>query len=285
MDIQFLAGMAGIGMLFYVIFIGQRSIPELLTKESRRQRGYFRFTSKVRKFWDLGDRPTIDIVCSEIPHIEQPYYANPLDRNYLRYAKFADLDTLIFIHTNLSRLYPHIRIQSFSPSEYVDHQSSHIIVIGGPPWNILSAEMEKTLPYRFINNPLGQDDPLHLDCLPDHEFSPRWDERGNLISDIALIARIARASEKYIYLFVGCLTAGVLCGAYALLDDSTAPGNIKYLSSKVGNKDFILVFEAHKEGGVVKVPQFSEEPPLALLVRKKMVFDLKEANAENYKKI
>lgn len=49
--------------------------------------------AEIRRFWGLDGRPTVDIVCSEISEESRPDFASPKDRNYLRYAKFADLDT------------------------------------------------------------------------------------------------------------------------------------------------------------------------------------------------
>jgi hypothetical protein len=54
----------------------------------------------LRRFWRLTPQCGVDIVCSEIPEDERPYFASPDDRNYLRYAKFADLDSLIFVKTD-----------------------------------------------------------------------------------------------------------------------------------------------------------------------------------------
>jgi hypothetical protein len=51
----------------------------------------------LRRFWRLSAHTHVDIVCSEIPESERPTFASPHDRNYLRYAKFADLDTLIYV--------------------------------------------------------------------------------------------------------------------------------------------------------------------------------------------
>ncbi|WP_327118887.1 hypothetical protein OHB12_11740 [Nocardia sp. NBC_01730] len=62
------------------------SIPESHTSGRRHRRNVARI---------LALRPVarVDIVGSEIPASECPDYASPSDRNYLRYAKFADLDT------------------------------------------------------------------------------------------------------------------------------------------------------------------------------------------------
>jgi hypothetical protein len=62
--------------------------------------------AELRAFLQLPPGGRVDIVCSEIPPEERPAYAEPSDRNYLRYAKFADLDSLIYVRSQLAQTWP-----------------------------------------------------------------------------------------------------------------------------------------------------------------------------------
>src|SRR5439155_5995245 len=89
----------------------------------------------VCRFWGLSDTSRVDIVCSEIPEGERPEFASPHHRNYLRYAKFADLDSLFYVRTRLTQACPGVTIRDFSPSEHYDVDTDRLVVIGGPRWN------------------------------------------------------------------------------------------------------------------------------------------------------
>lgn len=56
-------------------------------------------------------------------------YASPTDRNYLRYAKFADLDTLIYLRTRFAQLAPSVTVRAVAGDQHdlgwAGHHLSH----------------------------------------------------------------------------------------------------------------------------------------------------------------
>ena len=241
---------------------------------------------RLRDFWNLPHDGDIDIVCSEIPKKEQPYFADPNDRNYLRYAKFADLDSLIYVRTRITQLFPTITIRDFSPSEYYETHIKGLIVIGGPPWNSKFREFQSQLPFHFIPRPLGEDDPLVIDLqqMNGYMFKPTWKERKILIKDISLFARIRIAKDTPVFLLGGCLTFGVLGAAKCFLDENFALTNVEYIEKLVHKKDFILVCEAPRVGHFIKTVDFTVNKPLVVLAREMNEnFNVIVNNAEDYK--
>ena len=220
----------------------------------------------VRRFWGLRPSGGVDIVCSEIPVDERPEYASPQDRNYLRYAKFADLDTLIFVRTQLAQLAPTAVVLDFAPSEYFDTQVEVLVVIGGPPWNAKYREFLPQLPFYFDANPLGEDDPLVVPELDNLCMAPRWTPGGELIEDLAVLTRLTVQGTTAL-LLGGCLTLGVLGAARALLDPRRGPTNVEYLSDHVGQDDFVVVTEARRVGGITDVADLTVMEPLLLMSR------------------
>jgi len=223
----------------------------------------------VRDFWGFPQRGNIDIVCSEIPEKERHYFADPQDRNYLRYAKFADLDSLIFIKTRIAQLYPRTTIRDFSSSEYFDTSPRALIIIGGPPWNRKFREFQAQLPFHFVPRPLGEDDPLLIDenLMKNYVFLPTWKRPKELIKDISLFVRI-RVDKIPVFLIGGCLTFGVLGAAKCFLEARVAPSNVEYAERLAEDNDFVLVCESYRAGVFVKTPNFNAREPLVVLVRK-----------------
>jgi hypothetical protein len=221
----------------------------------------------LRSFWRLSEGARVDIVCSEIPEDERPEYASPTDRNYLRYAKFADLDTLIYLRTRFTQLNSTVTIRDFAPSEYYDTQSDVMVVVGGPPWNAKYREFLPQLPFFFQPHPLGEDDPFVVPELG-LVLGPRWTERQELLEDLAVLTRLTLAQGTTVFLLGGCLTLGVLGAARCLLDIEHGARSVNYVTELVGHDDFVLVTEARRIGGITDVADLTVINPLLLLSRR-----------------
>jgi hypothetical protein len=219
-------------------------------------------------FWRLSQGTRVDIVCSEIPEAELPEYASPTDRNYLRYAKFADLDTLIYLRTRFAQLAPAVTIRDFAPSEYYDTQADVLVVVGGPPWNAKYREFLPQLPFHFAPHPLGEDDPLVVPGLNGLVLGPRWTERQELLEDLAVFTRLTLAQGTTVFLLGGCLTLGVLGAARSLLEAERGARSVRYVTEQVGDADFVLVTEARRIGGITDVADLTTVNPLLLLARR-----------------
>lgn len=222
----------------------------------------------LREFWRLSNGSRVDIVCSEIPENELPEYASPADRNYLRYAKFADLDTLIYLRTRFAQLAPTVTIRDFAPSEYYDTQADVVAVVGGPPWNAKYREFLPQLPFYFEPHPLGEDDPLVVPGLNGLTLGPRWTEREELLEDVAVFTRLTLAQGTTVFLLGGCLTLGVLGAARCLLEAERGARSVDYVTEQVGDADFVLVTEARRIGGITDVADLTMVNPLLLLARR-----------------
>lgn len=217
-------------------------------------------------FWGLTAGARVDIVCSEIPAAERPEYADPSDRNYLRYAKFADLDTLIYLRTRFAQLSPDVVVRDFAPSEYYDTQADVLCVVGGPPWNAKFREFLPMLPFHFEPHPLGEDDPLVVPELG-LTISPHWTAKQELLQDLAVLTRLTLGNGTTVFLFGGCLTLGVLGAARCLLEADRGLRSVGYMTNLVGQDDFVLVTETRRVGGLIDVTDLGTAEPLLVLTR------------------
>ena len=221
----------------------------------------------LRRFWRLRPNSEIDIVCSEIPIEERPDYAIPGDRNYLQYAKFADLDTLIFLRTRFAQLSPRTQVRDFAPSEHHDTAAAAMVVVGGPPWNAKFREFLPQLPFYFEPHPLGEDDPLVVPMLEHGTIGPRWTATGDLIDDVSIFTRLTLTTGTTVFLLGGCLTAGVLGAARTFLHGDVATGNIDWVNRHVGEDDVVVVTEARRIAGMTEGADLRHSGPLLVLQR------------------
>ncbi len=222
---------------------------------------------KIRAFWNLRRRSSVDIVCSEIPADELPYFADPADRNYLRYAKFADLDSLIYVRTRLAQLFPSVTLRDFAPSEHYDTNGDALLVVGGPAWNATFREFQERLPFHFEEHPIGDDDPLVLDADGERRLGPSWGPGSTVRADVSIVVRLTLDDGHLVYLLGGCLTYGVLGAAKLLLDERTAPANIDFIERYAQGADFIVACRSHRLGTFLEAPYLQANAPLAVLVR------------------
>lgn len=231
--------------------------------------------------WKLSPNSRVDIICSEIPEGQRPAFASPKDRNYLRYAKFADLDSLIYVHTRLVQLSPTVHIRDFAPSEYHGEDADMLVIIGGPPWNAKYREFLPHLPFHFEPHPLGEDDPLVVPGLG-LTMGPRWSPRGDLLEDLAVFTRLTMAQGTTIFLLGGCLTLGVLGAAKCFLEGDRGGQNARYVADLIGQQDFVLVTEARRLAGITDVGNFQATDPLLLLALRPSTFAVIVDNTPRY---
>jgi len=210
----------------------------------------------------------IDIVCSEIPTAERPYYASSADRNYLRYAKFADLDALIYLKSRVARIFRHAHVTDYVASEYPEREPGLLLIVGGPPWNALFRQRAEDLPFHFLSNELGIDDPLVIDSI-EETISPTYSAAGRLSSDVALLVRRNSGSGRWIWMFGGCLTLGVLGAAMAVLEPTVAESNAIWLRQRLPTEraSFVVAFRVWRAGSSVALQSFTDEAPIALLAQ------------------
>ncbi len=221
---------------------------------------------ELRRFWQLAEGTRVDLVCSEIPPEERPAFSSPRDRNYLRYAKFADLDSLIFVRTRLAQLGPAELVRDFSPSEHYDTQAERLIVIGGPPWNSKYRQFLPQLPFHFEPHPLGEDDPLVVPKLNGLSLGPGWSHEA-LLEDLAVFTRLTLGQGTVVFLLGGCLTLGVLGAAKCFLDDARGARNAAYINGLVGERDFVVVQEVRRVGDLADMTELAIREPLLVLAR------------------
>jgi hypothetical protein len=229
--------------------------------------------AELARFWGLRPSAWVDIVCSEIPESERPPFAHPQNRNYLRYAKFADLDSLIYIRTSLACLNGDTPVRDYAPSEYHDPHDSQadrdhtLIIVGGPPSNTTYRQFQRHLPCGFQLHAVGEDRSLLVPTL-DLALQPHWTPDQELAEDLAVFARLTFARGLTVFLLGGCLTFGTLVAAQCFLHRELGARNVRYVHNHAGGDDFILVTEARRFGDITDVPDFTTVGPLLLMSRR-----------------
>lgn len=262
----------------------KRALEAHLKKLDGADKGAIGLTS----IWKYRGHEDIDIVCSEIPAHLLPSFACSDDRNYLCYAKFADLDSLIHLKVSLTKLFPNIGLRDFTARDHKNSDYRGLIVIGGPAWNLRSKALQDFLPISFISKGEEEDDTLIIrkSYGIDHkEIGPIVNESGKVLKDVSVVARLTDVSERTIFLFAGCLTFGVLGAVKSLLGSHVGMRNSRYVEKKFEGDDFVLVFYSEYLEHETFAPILEVERPIASFRRalnSRGDFSLIENNTSDY---
>jgi hypothetical protein len=222
-----------------------------------------RWHADLTHFWGIHETSRVDIVCSELPPEQRSAVAHPSDPHYMRYGQFADLDALVYARVRLTRLFPQASIHDFAPSEYYDAGADTIIVIGSPLWNRTYQEFQPHLPIRFET---GRHPHLVVSLADDHVLSPLRSTQGQLLADLTVITRLTLAGTT-VFLLAGCLSLGTSGAAKCFLRASRGANNAHYLTNLVGDRDFVLITETHRIGGITDTSDLTTTEPLLILNR------------------
>lgn len=221
----------------------------------------------IQEFWNPKHEPNFDIVCPVLPENSRSKHASIDDANYLRYLKFADLDTLFYLRSKLFQYFPNKAIFEYTSDEYSFQSNSNCLIIGGPVWNTIAQDFQKTLPLRFIDGGVGKDDPVE-DCFRDDKckFYPELRE-SEIVSDISYFARINQGDKTNAFLISGCRTLGVLGAAKVFCEESVSSQNINLISDLAEENDFILVFKTRVIGSRIIPTLLKPHLILSLYIR------------------
>lgn len=254
----------------YILKINKSNIIQKLSKHIRDAAIEFvasNPTLYIADFWGATSRERFHLICPEIPVAFRTHFSKSEDSNYLRYSKFADIDTLIYIKTNLKSINKNSTLIDFTSEEYNHSLEETQIVIGGPAWNRVAKEYHKILPVKFEDGGAGFDDPIIIydnDKVVER-FMPVT-ENDSLLYDISIFAKLTFGNNRSVFLISGCRTLGVLGAATVFFSQDYASKNIEWITSHTEGKDFILVFNTQPFYGTVSSIVLSNEIVKALYV-------------------
>lgn len=247
-------------------------VARLLNKsvnEIAREIGSTSAKSAWKNLWGLADETAVDVICSEIPTEMRPDYTHHGHPNYLRYAKFADLDSLIFVHELLASEFPTARVRDYGATESIAQHDKGIL-IGGAAWNSRVQRIQHCLPFKFVDAANPETDSLVVEIGEKRWlFESVFDGSGLAVSDYYTFARFSPDGRSCLLLFGGGLTHGVLGGIKSLAHIHPGPTNALYLSKwLVPKAEIIVIGRIHHRDGYLKAQEFPLSPPCLVLQRK-----------------
>ncbi len=210
----------------------------------------------LRRFWGIEEDQHIDIVCPELPESLRTEYAQPRSKNYMRYAKFADLDSLMYLRVRLVESFPRCYIRDFTSDEYSTPGADHLFILGGPDINRRAEYYQENLPLRLGWDSEREEGYLTLEG---RNLYAKWTAGGALVHDYGMVAQLHYRQGLRVVLLAGCGSFGVLGVSHCFLDPRVGPENIAYLQSRTASRTFAAVVRVRDSGGTVESPLLSDD--------------------------
>jgi transcriptional regulator with XRE-family HTH domain len=220
---------------------------ELVSLRERAQSTSTLATAKGARsaLWHFEDPIAVSIVCSDA--VDPPLYAKPSHLNYSAYARYADLDSLIAVYGQVKADNP-ARMVRILPTERLvrDFALNHLIYIGGAASDAASL-FAQDIPLPTAEEIPGTDPVTYLlRCSvgeETHEFRSVWDDEGNLVQDVGLIARVPHSiiPGGTVTLLSGITSRGVHGAALSFVDLHVRETNERYLETAFGNAESFCI--------------------------------------------
>ncbi|MEV6623341.1 hypothetical protein AB0M83_03820 [Amycolatopsis sp. NPDC051106] len=196
--------------------------------------------------WRFPPDEPVMIVCGRIPESEARNLASsdPRDPDYGDLLNYTDVDALVHLYGHIRALNPHhdVKFATTAELQAADY-ASHLVVIGGSDFNMLTRDMFSALHLPVKMSPrFPETDWLGLEVGTGEgtqRFSPVLSEEYGarvLHEDVILFVRGVNPADRRrtITICAGIHARGTLAAARCLTDPVLGPGNQAYLRRKVG---------------------------------------------------
>jgi hypothetical protein len=226
-----------------------------------------------------GEEPTVEqrtllefedgdivIICPDAPPDARGPLADEDSPNYTQLHQFADTDALIEVFGHIRALNP-LRKVFYRTSDGVSRSEiqNHLVLVGGIGWSRTTRRVLSLIdmPVEQIERPeLSTGEVFRLAKSVSSEeqvfFPVKDEESGELIEDVALVARVENPfnSNRTLTILNGIHSRGVLGAALAVTDETIRPGNQEYLAERFPVGGFALLMRVPVIQGKVIAPDF-----------------------------
>jgi transcriptional regulator with XRE-family HTH domain len=199
--------------------------------------------------WRFDDGGTVTVVCAKLPQdmLNRMPYTNVDDPDYIEMLTYSELDSLFELWGHLRAANPSSHVyRRFSHELMHDDLQTHLAVLGGVDWNLLTRSLLERLrlPVRQVavwNTPGGQYFEVDNEGVIE-QYRPTLQEsdgRTILEEDVALFARATNPYNRHrsVTICNGMYGRGTYGVVRALADAEFRDRNVDYLSERFANCD------------------------------------------------
>jgi transcriptional regulator with XRE-family HTH domain len=200
---------------------------ELLELREYAEPGQEPVPERIRPVWQFSDGAPITIVCGLLPADGRPPQADPADLNYVRMARFADLDALVDIYGAVKALNPDSLVILTTAKEMTRVDAlNHLVLIGNTELNLAGRWFARhlELPVTVDESGVHRGDETYTYTVDD----------GELIEDVGVFVHGPHPSAPHRRLIMcnGITTRGVRGAAQSFLNPTVRDRNAAWVAHR-----------------------------------------------------
>jgi hypothetical protein len=228
---------------------------EVAEQEAKREKS----DPDTNDLWHHDRTEKLLVVAPELPMGEQAEYAHPSSPNYVRLARYGDLDAFFEMYNALARM--GYNLSHRSAQEPGIDLERNLVLIGGPAWNEVTRTFMShlDLPIKQNQEPEGQPDYFTTSAGSSAKPTILHDS-GHVIEDVGLFVRATNPTnpDTDVTICSGVFTHGVLGTVDAFTHPHVASENVEVVRERLGQTtSFAVLFRVKVIGGRVPTPRLT----------------------------
>lgn len=204
---------------------------------------------------DRGDK--VVVVAPELPAGERMPFADEHSLNYIRLARYGDLDAFFEMYVALTRMGYH-NLSHRSAREPGIGTARNLVLIGGPARNPLTRTFTHLLDLPVEQRPVPPGEPSIFNLSNGTPVRPTVIGESQVVEDIGLFVRAANPTnpDADITICSGVYTYGVLGAVQVFTSPRLGADNVAAVREHLGqNRSFAVLFRVQVIDGRVPTPR------------------------------
>ena len=221
----------------------------------------------TNEIWHHDREEKLFVVAPELPATEQASFAHRDSPNYVRLARYGDLDAFFEMCVALTRMGYH-NLSHRSANEGGIGSARNLVLIGGPSWNGITRGFMHLLRLPITQDPEPFGGPNSFIMSDGTRARPTVFSQGTgveqVVEDVGLFVRATNPNNPStdITICSGVFTHGVLGAVRVFTNPLVAAENVAVVRERLGQTtNFAVLFRVNVIGGRVATPRL----PAAIL--------------------
>lgn len=211
--------------------------------------------------WHHDREEKLFVVAPELPATERAPFAQQDSPNYVRLARYADLDAFFEMFVALTRMEYH-NLSHRSANEGGIGSARNLVLIGGPSWNTITRGFLHLLRLPITQRPEPSGSPDFFVKSDGTRALPtvlgQGTDQEQVVEDVGLFVRAANPNNPNtdITICSGIFTHGVLGAVRLFTNPRVAGENTEVIRERLGQTtNFAVLFRVNVIGGRVATPR------------------------------